>query len=57
LDRHDAEVDKLYSRPDHVIGLERRHIDVLELALHSTLATTLGNCHEGEEGSQTSWSE
>jgi hypothetical protein len=54
LDRHDPEVDELDRRPNHVIGLERRNVNVLELALHGALSTTFGNRHECEESRQTS---
>lgn len=54
LQRNDSEVQDLYSRPKHEIRLQRRQIDVLELASHSSSATTLCNSHECKEQSQ-SW--
>jgi hypothetical protein len=53
LDRHDSEVDHLHCRPDQPVGLERRDIDVLELALHGALSTALSHGHEGEEAGKT----
>jgi hypothetical protein len=54
LDWHDPEVDELNRRPNHIIGFERRNVDVLELALHGALSTTFGNRHKREESRQTS---
>ena len=53
LDGHDPEVDDLDCRPDQEVGLERRNVDVLELALNSALSTTLGKGHVCEEGGET----
>jgi hypothetical protein len=53
LDRHDAEVDNLHSGPHHPIGLQRRHVDVLEFALHSALPTAFGNGHKSKETRKT----
>jgi hypothetical protein len=53
LDRHDSEVDNLDCGPDEPVGLQRRDINVLELALHSALSTTLSNGHESEEAGKT----
>lgn len=54
LNRHDPEVDDLHGWPDQKVGLESRHIDVLELALHGALPTTLRNRHVREESRETS---
>lgn len=53
LNGHDTEVDNLHSWPDQPVGLKRRDIDVLELALHGTLSTALGYGHECEEAGKT----
>lgn len=53
LNRHQAKVDNLHSRPQAVVGLERRKIHVPELAGDCATASTLGNGHGGEEDSQT----
>lgn len=53
LNRHDSEVDDLHRRPDHPVGLQRRDVDILELALYGALATTLSDGHEGEETGKT----
>lgn len=54
LDRHNAEVDNLNRRPNQPVGLERWHVNVLELALHSALSTSFCHSHECEEASKTS---
>lgn len=57
LDGHDAEVDNLHRGPNQPVGLKRRNVDVLELALHSALSTTFRHSHECKEASKTSWRE
>lgn len=54
LDGHDPEVDDLHSWPDQEVGLQRRDINVLELALDGALSTTLGDGHVCEECRKTS---
>jgi hypothetical protein len=54
LDRYQTEVDDLHRWPDQEVGLERWHVDILELARHSALPTAFGNGHECEEARQTS---
>lgn len=53
LNRHDPEVDDLHGRPDQEVGLQRRDVDILELALHCALSAALGDGHVCEEGCQT----
>lgn len=53
LDGHDSEVEHLHQRPDHIVRLERGNVDFLELGPDCSLATTLCDCHEAEEGRQT----
>lgn len=53
LNWHNTEVDNLHSGPDHPVGLQCGNIDVLELALHSTLSTAFGHGHKGEETGET----
>lgn len=54
LNRHDAEIDNLHCWPNHEVGFQSRDIDVLELALHGALSTTLSNRHESKEAGETS---
>jgi hypothetical protein len=53
LDGYQSEVDDLYQRPNDVIGLERRHVDILKLANDCSLSTSFGDRHECEEACQT----
>jgi len=53
LNRHDSKIQHLYSRPNNVVGLERRYVDVLKLSEHCSPSSTLCKCHECEEESKT----
>jgi hypothetical protein len=53
LQRHDAEVENLHGRPDHVIRLQRRNVHFLELASNGATAAALGDGHEEEEERET----
>jgi hypothetical protein len=53
LNGHDAEVDQLHRGPYDEVRLERRHVDVLELASDSAPTTALADGHECEEAAQT----
>ena len=50
---HDPEVQYLYRGPEHIVGLQRWDIDILELSRNSTLASSFGQCHECEEDAET----
>ena len=52
LEGNDSEVEDLYSRPEHEVGLESREIYVLELPCNRSLSTTLCNSHERKETCQ-----
>jgi hypothetical protein len=54
LDGHNAEVHDLHRGPNQPVSLQGWNINVLELALHSALSTTLSDGHESEEASKTS---
>ena len=54
LNGHDPEIDDLHRRPDQEVGLQRRDVDILELALNSTLSTTLSDSHVCKESRKTS---
>lgn len=53
LNRHQAKVDNLHSRPHTVVGLERGKIHVPKLARDSTTTSTLSNGHGSKEDTQT----
>ena len=53
LNRHHTEVDDLHSRPNQEIGLQGWNVNVLELALYSTLSTAFSDRHEREKSGET----
>lgn len=53
LDGNDPEVEDLHRRPEHKVGLESRQVYVPELVCQCPLSSSFGNCHKGEEASQT----
>ena len=53
LDGDDSEVQYLYGWPEQVVGFQCRQVHILKLAEHCTFATTLCNCHESEEATET----
>lgn len=49
LQRNDAEVHKLYGRPEHEIRFQGREIYILELPHHCSPSPSFGDRHECEE--------
>lgn len=49
---HHSEVENLNGRPEHVVGLEGRHINVAKFARDRSSPTALSYGHEGEEAAQ-----
>lgn len=55
LNRHQAEVDNLYSRPNNIVGLESWNVHIPKLVRNGATATTLSNSHGRVKHSQTKW--
>lgn len=53
LDRDNTEVEHLNRGPNEEVRLERRHVNVLELADDCAPSTALCDCHECEETTET----
>lgn len=53
LDGNDPEVEDLYRRPEHKVGLESGQVYVPELLCQRPLSSSFRNCHIGEKASQT----
>jgi hypothetical protein len=47
------EIQDLYCRPEYIVGLQRRHVYILELAGQRPPAAALSHGHEGEEAHQS----
>lgn len=53
LDGHEAEVDDLYSRPEHVVCLQSWNVNVLHFLDYGPSAPSFGNGHESKETPKT----